>query len=56
VLFRVRRPPVAIRYAAAVLAHGRHQELALALLSFLTSSAAAVRFRRCGFLLAPSHD
>jgi molybdenum ABC transporter molybdate-binding protein len=56
VLFRVRRPPVPIRYAAAVLAHGRRHTQALALLGFLTSRTAAARFRRCGFLSVSSHD
>jgi molybdenum ABC transporter molybdate-binding protein len=56
VLFRVRRPPAPIRYAAAVLAHGQHQKQALDLLRFLTSRAASARFRRCGFLPVPDHD
>jgi molybdate transport system substrate-binding protein len=52
-LFRVRRLPQSIRYAAAVLSLGQHRELAHALLGFLTSPAASQRFRRCGFLSAP---
>jgi molybdate transport system regulatory protein len=51
-LFRVRRPPASIRYAAAVLAGGRQRQ-ARALLDFLTSRAASARFRRRGFLAAP---
>ena len=56
VLFRVRRPPVSIRYAAAVLALGRHPKQALDLLRFLTGRAASARFRRCGFLPPAKHD
>jgi molybdate transport system substrate-binding protein len=55
VLFRVRRPPLPIRYAAAILGHARHAEAARVLLDFLTSRPAALRFRRLGFLPAPSH-
>jgi molybdate transport system substrate-binding protein len=50
VLFRVRRLPVAIRYAGAVVRRGGRPEQARGLLEFLTSAAAARRFRRCGFL------
>ena len=49
-LFRVRHPPLAIRYEAAALAHGHLPESAQALLDFLTSPAAASRFRRCGLV------
>jgi molybdenum ABC transporter molybdate-binding protein len=49
-LFRARRPAVAIAYAAAVLRRGRQPEEARALLDFLASPAAAARYRRCGFL------
>lgn len=53
ILFRVRRLPEPIRYAAAVLSLGRHPERASALLDFLSSPAASQRFRRCGFLPTP---
>jgi molybdate transport system substrate-binding protein len=49
-LFRVRHPSVVIRYEAAALAHGHLPGPAQALLDFLTSPAAATRFRRCGLL------
>jgi len=52
-LFRVRRLPQPIRYAAAVLSLGRHRERARSLLGFLASPAATLRFRRCGFLSKP---
>jgi molybdate transport system substrate-binding protein len=52
VLFRARRLPLPVRYAAAVLAGGRREQ-ARALLDFLTGRAAAARFRHCGFLPAP---
>jgi molybdate transport system substrate-binding protein len=51
ILFRVRRPPAAIRYVGAVVGKGQAQQ-AHDLLAFLTSPAAAQRFRRCGFLPA----
>src|SRR5262249_4820915 len=51
-LFRVRRPPAAIRYAAAVVTRGRRPEQARGLLDFLVSRPAAGRFRRCGFAVA----
>jgi molybdenum ABC transporter molybdate-binding protein len=50
VLCRVRRPPLPIRYAAAVLRGGRQPEQAADLLRFFTSPRAARRFRGCGFL------
>jgi molybdenum ABC transporter molybdate-binding protein len=49
-LFRVRRRLPAIRYEAAVVARGGQPEQAAQLLTFLTTPAAATRFRRCGFL------
>jgi molybdenum ABC transporter molybdate-binding protein len=49
-LFRVRRPPVPIRYSGAVVTRGADPGPARRLLEFLCSSAAARRFRRCGFL------
>jgi molybdate transport system substrate-binding protein len=49
-LFRVPAGPTAIRYEAAILTHAKQPEEGQALLSFLTSTAAAPRFRRCGFL------
>ena len=49
-LFRVRRPRAAIRYEAAVIGRGGQAEQATRLLVFLTSPAAATRFRQCGFL------
>jgi molybdate transport system regulatory protein len=55
VLFRIRQMPVPIRYAAGVLAVGRHPEQARALLGYLTSRTASARFRRYGFLPAPRH-
>jgi molybdate transport system substrate-binding protein len=48
-LFRARRLPVPIRYAAAVLRRVGDPAPALALLTFLTSTDAARRFRQCGF-------
>jgi molybdate transport system substrate-binding protein len=56
VLFRVRRSPMVIRYAAAILSLSRHPKQALDLLSFLTSRTASARFRRCGFLSLSHHD
>jgi molybdate transport system substrate-binding protein len=50
-LFRVRRPPAPIRYAAAPIRRGGAPEQARAFLAFLSSGAAAQRFRRCGFLV-----
>jgi molybdate transport system substrate-binding protein len=50
VLFRVRRPPEAIRYVAALVGRGQDQEPARALLEFLRSVTARRRFRQCGFL------
>jgi molybdenum ABC transporter molybdate-binding protein len=52
-LFRVRHPSVVVRYEAAVLAHSRFPRQAQALLDFLASRPAALRFRRCGLLRAP---
>jgi molybdate transport system substrate-binding protein len=48
-LFRIRRPPIPIRYLAAVLRQARRPQQALDLLAFLTSPRAARRFRDCGF-------
>jgi molybdenum ABC transporter molybdate-binding protein len=48
-LFRVRRTPVPICYAGAVLCRGADPAAALSLLHFLTSASAARRFRQCGF-------
>jgi molybdate transport system substrate-binding protein len=53
VLFRVRRPPAPIRYVGAVLHQARQPAEARRLLEFITSTAAARRFRRCGFLALP---
>jgi molybdate transport system substrate-binding protein len=50
-LFRARRPPVPIHYAAALLRQGGGGEQARAFLTFLGSPAAARRFRGCGFLV-----
>ena len=57
VLFRARGLPRAIRYVGAVLERGGRAEEARSLLRFLTSPAAAGRFRRCGFQPAggPGH-
>lgn len=49
-LFTVRRLSVPIRYCGAVLGRGSASGPAERLLAFLTSPAAAQRFRRCGFL------
>jgi molybdate transport system substrate-binding protein len=49
-LFRVRRTPVPIRYSGSVVNRGVDPGPARRLLEFLGSSAAARRFRRCGFL------
>jgi molybdenum ABC transporter molybdate-binding protein len=49
VLFRVRRPPTAIRYAGVVLGAGPRREDARRLLAFLSSPIAGRHFRRCGF-------
>ena len=56
-LFRARGLPRAIRYVGAVLERGGRAEEARSLLRFLTSPAAAGRFRRCGFQPAggPGH-
>jgi molybdate transport system substrate-binding protein len=51
-LFRIRRVPGAIRYTAAVVSRGTQPQRARALLAFLSSRAAAGRFRRCGFVPA----
>ncbi len=50
ILFHGRRPPAPIRYVGAVIRRGQQQKQARALLDFLTSPAAARRFRQCGFL------
>jgi molybdate transport system substrate-binding protein len=50
VLFRAR--PATVRYAAALTRRGAAKSAAVALLGFLTSAAAARRFRRHGFLSA----
>jgi molybdate transport system substrate-binding protein len=55
-LFRVPAGPSAIRYEAAVVGRGKRPGEAQTLLSFLTSPAAAPRFRRCGFLPTRSRD
>jgi molybdate transport system substrate-binding protein len=55
ILFRVRRLPVAIEYQAALIRRGQQAGQAQALLDFLTSPAAARRFRRCGFLPVQRH-
>jgi ABC-type molybdate transport system substrate-binding protein len=49
-LFRVRRPPLPIRYAGAVVTRARRPEQAARFLAFLASAEAAARFRGCGFL------
>lgn len=51
-LFRVRRPPVPIRYSGTVVNRGTDPGPARRLLEFLASPRAARRFRRCGFLPA----
>jgi molybdenum ABC transporter molybdate-binding protein len=51
-LFRVRRPPLPIRYEAAIVCRGNPPHQASDLLEFLTSAPAARRFHRCGFLPA----
>jgi molybdate transport system substrate-binding protein len=48
-LFRVRRCPAPIRYTAARVRRGQHSAQARDFLRFLTSPAAAHRFRQCGF-------
>jgi molybdate transport system substrate-binding protein len=53
VFFRVRRPPLPIRYVGAVVRRSAHVETACQFLRFLASHAAARRFRRGGFLLLP---
>jgi molybdenum ABC transporter molybdate-binding protein len=50
ILFRVPRRGLVIAYAGAVLRGGRHQDEAQDFLQFLASTAAARRFRRCGFI------
>ena len=50
-LFRARRPPAPIHYAAALIRRESGAEQAGAFLAFLSSGAAARRFRRCGFLV-----
>jgi molybdate transport system substrate-binding protein len=50
ILFHVRRLPQVIQYHATLVGQGQQAGKAQALLAFLTSPAAAVRFRRCGFL------
>jgi molybdate transport system substrate-binding protein len=50
VLFRVRQNPAPVRYMAAILKRTQEAAQARNLLSFLTSKAAAGRFRRCGFI------
>jgi molybdenum ABC transporter molybdate-binding protein len=51
-LLRIRRGLPAIRYIAAQIAKGKQVEPARELLSFLTSEAAASRFRGCGFIIS----
>ena len=48
-LFRVRRTPIPIHYAGAVLRRGTDAAAARSLLDFLTSATASRRFRQCGF-------
>jgi molybdenum ABC transporter molybdate-binding protein len=48
-LFRVRRAPLRIRYAGAVLTRCQRPEQARRFLAFLASAQAARRFRCCGF-------
>jgi molybdate transport system regulatory protein len=50
ILFRARRLPSEIRYFGAAASGGPQAAAARALLDYLTSSTAAARFRRCGFL------
>ncbi len=50
VLFRVRRPPGAIRCVGAILRHHSQHEPANSLLDFLASPSGAACFQRCGFL------
>ncbi|HVS38963.1 MAG TPA: molybdate ABC transporter substrate-binding protein [Gemmataceae bacterium] len=50
ILFRAGRTPVPIRYFGAVLDRGSDPRWARRLLDYLASSAAARRFRECGFL------
>lgn len=54
-LFRVRRPPIPIRYSGALLNRGADSKPAQRLLEFLVSSRAARRFRQCGFLPTRTH-
>jgi ABC-type molybdate transport system substrate-binding protein len=49
-LFRVRAAPVRICYSGAIVTRGQDPAAAERLLAFLTSAAAARRFRECGFL------
>jgi molybdate transport system substrate-binding protein len=49
-LFRIPAGSTDIHYQAAILDRGKRSVEAQALLAFLTSPAAARRFRRCGFL------
>ena len=49
-LFQVRRLPVPIRYEGAIICRGQQANRAGDLLSFLESSAAQRRLRRCGFM------
>jgi molybdenum ABC transporter molybdate-binding protein len=56
ILFRVRRLPLAIQYRAVQIRRGQPSEQTQALMDFLTSPAAARRFRRCGFLPVPSRS
>jgi molybdenum ABC transporter molybdate-binding protein len=51
-LFRVARPPVKIRFTAALVCHAQQPVEARKFLGFLSSQHAAKRFRRCGFLPA----
>jgi hypothetical protein len=48
--------PLAIQYQAAIIRRGQQAGQVQALLDFLTSPAAARRFRRCGFLPAPNRS
>lgn len=48
-LFTVEKPPVRMRFTAALVRHAQQPEAARHFLEFLASPQAAQRFRRCGF-------
>jgi len=52
-LFSVRKTSFPIRYTAAILCRGHDTSAAAGLLDFITSAAAAHRFRQCGFQPIP---